>query len=288
MDTSSPAAFVNGALLRRYIGQKVRAVVQVIRSDIGSVIGKSTDDQQIVVKGSPPSPLTTYLEVIGIAETDNTIRAEVWTNFGDNFDAQNYNELLLKLFCFMLVSKLELLFLWSSISRLGFLWFELYLGTVLGESLVVKWSFIEAMTELQMEVETDNSSSKESLPKPQLIYRCKKCRRIVAIEENIVPHEPGKGEQCFAWKKRSGNSEQVQCSSIFVEPMKWMQTIHDGSVEEKLLCLGCNARLGYFNWAGMQCSCGAWVNPAFQLNKSRIDECKSEPNPNPNTNMETR
>ncbi|ESQ55537.1 hypothetical protein EUTSA_v10027050mg, partial [Eutrema salsugineum] len=129
----------------------------------------------------------------------------------------------------------------------------------------------EAMTELQMEVET-NSSSQEPIPKPQVMYRCKKCRRIVAIEENIVPHERGKGEECFAWKKRSGNSEQVQCSSIFVEPMKWMQTIHDGCVEEKLLCLGCNARLGYFNWAGMQCSCGAWVNPAFQLHKSRLDE----------------
>ncbi|CAL9225958.1 unnamed protein product [Arabidopsis halleri] len=146
------------------------------------------------------------------------------------------------------------------------------------------------MSELQMEVEVEtNSSLQESIPKPtpkpQVMYRCKKCRRIVAIEENIVPHEPGKGEECFAWKKRSGNSELVQCSSIFVEPMKWMQTIHDGLVEEKLLCFGCNGRLGYFNWAGMQCSCGAWVNPAFQLNKSRIDECKSEPNSN--LNMET-
>ncbi|XP_010439835.1 PREDICTED: replication protein A 14 kDa subunit B [Camelina sativa] len=93
MDTTSPAVFVNGALLRRYIGQKVRAVIQVIRSEIGSVVGKSTDDQQIVVKGSPQPPLTSYLEVIGIAESDNTIRAEVWTNFGDSFDAQNYNEL---------------------------------------------------------------------------------------------------------------------------------------------------------------------------------------------------
>ncbi|XP_010527536.1 PREDICTED: replication protein A 14 kDa subunit B [Tarenaya hassleriana] len=93
MDTSSPAAFVNGALLRRYIGQKVRAVVQVIRSDVGSVVGKSTDDQQIIARGSPPAPLTTYLEVIGIAESDNAIRAEIWTNFGDNFDTNNYNEL---------------------------------------------------------------------------------------------------------------------------------------------------------------------------------------------------
>ncbi|XP_010434513.2 PREDICTED: probable inactive dual specificity protein phosphatase-like At4g18593 [Camelina sativa] len=238
MDTTSPAVFVNGALLRRYIGQKVRAVIQVIRSDIGSVVGKSTDDQQIVVKGSPQPPLTAYLEVIGIAESDNTICADVWTNFGDSFDAQNYNEL-------------------CKLANAG------------------------AMTEVQMEMEIEtNSSLQESVPKPQVIYRCKKCRRIVAVEENVVPHEPGKGEECFAWKKRSGNPEHVQCSSIFVEPMKWMQTIHDGLVEEKLLCFGCNGRLGYFNWSGMQCSCGAWVNPAFQLNKSRIDECKSEPNPN--------
>lgn len=85
MDTSSPVAFVNGPLLRRCVGQKVRAVVQVIWSDTESVIGKSTDNQRIVIKGLPPSPLTTYFEVIGIAKTENTIRAQVWTNFGNNF-----------------------------------------------------------------------------------------------------------------------------------------------------------------------------------------------------------
>lgn len=85
MDTSSPSAFVNGAFLRRYIGQKVRTVIQVIGSDVGSVVGKSTDDVQMVVRGSPPTPLTTYLEVIGIAESENTIRAETLTNFGNSF-----------------------------------------------------------------------------------------------------------------------------------------------------------------------------------------------------------
>ncbi|KAG7560614.1 Replication factor A protein 3 [Arabidopsis thaliana x Arabidopsis arenosa] len=94
MDTSSPSVFVNGALMRRYIGQKVRTVIQVVGSDIGSVVGKSTDDLQIVVRGSSPTPpLTTYLEVIGIAESDNAIRAETWTNFGNSFDPHNYNEL---------------------------------------------------------------------------------------------------------------------------------------------------------------------------------------------------
>ncbi|CAA7025111.1 unnamed protein product [Microthlaspi erraticum] len=31
---------------------------------------------------------------------------------------------------------------------------------------------------------------------------CKKCRRIVAIEENIVTHEPGKGEECCLEKEK--------------------------------------------------------------------------------------
>uniref|UniRef100_A0A7N1A862 Dual specificity protein phosphatase 12 n=1 Tax=Kalanchoe fedtschenkoi TaxID=63787 RepID=A0A7N1A862_KALFE len=100
-------------------------------------------------------------------------------------------------------------------------------------------------------------------PKHQVIYRCKKCRRIVASQENV----------------RSGDGWDAEteppCSSIFVEPMKWMQPVQEGHVEEKLQCLGCKARLGSFNWAGMQCSCGAWVNPAFQLHRSKLDECKT-------------
>lgn len=92
MDTSSPSAFVNGSLMRRYIGQKVRTVIQVVGSDVGSVVGKSTDDLQIIVKGSPPTTTTpsTYLEVIGIAENENSIRAEVWTNFGNSFGNFNF------------------------------------------------------------------------------------------------------------------------------------------------------------------------------------------------------
>jgi dual specificity phosphatase 12 len=71
-------------------------------------------------------------------------------------------------------------------------------------------------------------SESETTTKTQLIYRCKKCRRIVASEENIVSHERGKGESSFKWNKRSSESwengkQPVDCTSIFVEPMKWMQ-----------------------------------------------------------------
>ncbi|KAF4390886.1 hypothetical protein CsatB_014842 [Cannabis sativa] len=121
-----------------------------------------------------------------------------------------------------------------------------------------------------------NNSDMESSQKPQVVYRCKKCRRIVAAGENIVTHNRGKGESSFKWRKRNGNhqDEPTECTSIFVEPMKWMGApLEEGHVEERLHCIGCKARLGYFNWAGMQCNCGAWVNPAFQLHKSRLDEC---------------
>ncbi|KAL2953720.1 hypothetical protein AAZX31_19G181200 [Glycine max] len=93
MDISNPAALVNAELLHFYVGSRVRVVMQVVRSD-GVVIGKSTDEKQLVVKGSPPpAPHTTYVEVYG---------AEIWTNFeavdSDVFfpmlaDMDSYNKL---------------------------------------------------------------------------------------------------------------------------------------------------------------------------------------------------
>ncbi|KAK4749919.1 hypothetical protein SAY87_027368 [Trapa incisa] len=85
MDTSNPSVLVNADLLSRYVGRKVRTVIQVIRIDGTSVLGKSTDDRQLVVKGSPPSSLTTFVEVIGIADSQSSIAADSWTNFGDSF-----------------------------------------------------------------------------------------------------------------------------------------------------------------------------------------------------------
>ncbi|ORY89488.1 hypothetical protein BCR35DRAFT_275994 [Leucosporidium creatinivorum] len=65
------------------------------------------------------------------------------------------------------------------------------------------------------------------------------------------------------------------CSSYFVEPLSWMSPIlESGVLAGKLVCPGtkCGAKLGNFDWAGAQCSCGAWVCPGFALNVSRVDE----------------
>ncbi|PWA38335.1 Nucleic acid-binding, OB-fold [Artemisia annua] len=85
MDTSNPAVIVNGAFMTSYVGRRVRTVIQVVRADASGVTGRSTDEKQIVVKGHVPSPLTTFVEVIGVADSPQSIRAEIVTNFGDSF-----------------------------------------------------------------------------------------------------------------------------------------------------------------------------------------------------------
>uniref|UniRef100_A0A803MXK4 Uncharacterized protein n=1 Tax=Chenopodium quinoa TaxID=63459 RepID=A0A803MXK4_CHEQI len=95
----------------------------------------------------------------------------------------------------------------------------------------------------------------------------------------------GKGEESFGWRKKKGESNSLpECSAIFVEPLKWMQTVQEGYVWEKLYCMGCKSRLGSFNWTGMQCSCGAWMDEerilkihyganCVQLTIDDIDKC---------------
>ncbi|KAL6595624.1 hypothetical protein ACP70R_047964 [Stipagrostis hirtigluma subsp. patula] len=106
-------------------------------------------------------------------------------------------------------------------------------------------------------------------------YRCRKCRRVIAVQDNVISHVPGEGESCFNWNQRKGgrpyNDKEQDCSSLFVEPLKWMTPVEDGALEGKLSCIHCGARLGYFNWSGIQCNCGSWVTPAFQIVKSNVD-----------------
>ncbi|KAE9586305.1 putative phosphoric monoester hydrolase [Lupinus albus] len=99
--------------------------------------------------------------------------------------------------------------------------------------------------------------------------------KLGADPENVVGHTPGEGETSFEYKRRSGNpfdnSNESECSSVFIEPLRWMKAVEEGALEGKLSCTQCDARLGYFNWTGIQCSCGSWITPAFQLHKGRVD-----------------
>uniref|UniRef100_A0A1D1Z286 Replication factor A protein 3 n=1 Tax=Anthurium amnicola TaxID=1678845 RepID=A0A1D1Z286_9ARAE len=93
MDTSSPAVFVNSELLKMYLGRRVRTVIQVLHIDAGTITGQSTDGHQLLVKGSSMFPISHFVEVIGVADGNQSIRAEICTDFGESFDTVAYNGL---------------------------------------------------------------------------------------------------------------------------------------------------------------------------------------------------
>lgn len=106
--------------------------------------------------------------------------------------------------------------------------------------------------------------------------RCRRCRRLVATSRQLVPHDKGPGAGAFTHhQQRSGSGGAAQggeCGSVFVEPLRWMgPLLVSGAVEGKLGCPGCDARLGAFNWSGLQCSCGRWVTPGFVLHSRSVD-----------------
>ena len=44
----------------------------------------------------------------------------------------------------------------------------------------------------------------------------------------------------------------MYCSSVFTEPIQWMNEIVDGNRKGSLLCPKCRAKVGHFDWAGIQ------------------------------------
>lgn len=95
-------------------------------------------------------------------------------------------------------------------------------------------------------------------PEPNA-YRCKKCRRILASESNLIPHT--------SMTEGGGICRKI----YFLEPIAWMENISN-STNGKLHCPKCQTKLGSFSWImGCQCPCGCQVAPAFYLTPSKVD-----------------
>lgn len=128
-------------------------------------------------------------------------------------------------------------------------------------------------------------------PEPT-VYRCAKCRRIVASASNILPHSPHEGQ---IWRHAStkktkknqntfsnlfrtindnndNNKQSDICKKMyFIEPLAWMPDILN-HVDGKLNCPKCEAKLGAFSWiSGCQCPCGREITPAFYLIPSKVN-----------------
>lgn len=90
------------------------------------------------------------------------------------------------------------------------------------------------------------------------VYRCKKCRRVLACKTNLLIHY-----EC----KDNSVCQQM----YFVEPLSWMRDV-TRSEQGKLHCPKCDKKVGSFSWImGSQCPCGCQVAPAFYLVPSKVD-----------------
>lgn len=79
-----------------------------------------------------------------------------------------------------------------------------------------------------------------------VLYRCRKCRTLVATAENVI-ETAGPGSNGFAWRKRDkvqrashGGEDAAAAGTggIFVEPLRWMEDAVGGAkgIQGKLYC----------------------------------------------------
>lgn len=112
---------------------------------------------------------------------------------------------------------------------------------------------------------------------PQWTYSCRKCGVGLFHDTNVLQHQVGgqRKAQRASWggyaASDSASSDGPSCTSLFVEPMRWMGNID--AQTGRLLCgnPSCKQKLGGYSWHGLPCSCGEWQSPAFQIHCARLD-----------------
>lgn len=117
---------------------------------------------------------------------------------------------------------------------------------------------------LRFEDETDNQDKADLRDGTEAgkELRCKKCRRVLATQQFIIPHQTE-----VAGKK--------PCPHHFIEALSWMRPVlEEGELDGRLICPNprCGSSLGRYSWKGFKCSCNEWVCPAFSLGASKVDE----------------
>ncbi|XP_067009394.2 dual specificity protein phosphatase MPK-4 [Anabrus simplex] len=109
-------------------------------------------------------------------------------------------------------------------------------------------------------------------PEP-LVYRCRKCRRILASASNLLPHVKKEKPSWVddKWTKEDHSTLALCSETYFVEPIVWMTCVTN-NLQGKLHCPKCNSKLGSFSWImGCQCPCGSKISPAFYLVPSKVE-----------------
>uniref|UniRef100_A0A0D9S399 Dual specificity protein phosphatase 12 n=1 Tax=Chlorocebus sabaeus TaxID=60711 RepID=A0A0D9S399_CHLSB len=111
--------------------------------------------------------------------------------------------------------------------------------------------------------------------KDEVLYKCRKCRKILFNLAKVVKPRPGAVAHACNPSTLGGRGGRIR---IYTEKWNsWLEECILNISDIQLLCPKCSAKLGSFNWYGEQCSCGRWITPAFQIHKNRVDEMKILP-----------
>jgi dual specificity phosphatase 12 len=169
-----------------------------------------------------------------------------------------------------------------------------------GEGLVVEQEknvsvFSIPQEHVSDEVAEDNEDNtqqqQEFQPSPDSVYCCKICRTVLFSSPELQSHNGPKCTSYFlseppSWFAQNGKSS-VPSTSSSTSATHNSSSEREGTAEttpapatgaavggeaDKLYCSKCVARVGSWSWAGSRCACGAWVAPAFQFIKSKLDE----------------
>ncbi|KAG5484667.1 hypothetical protein CUR178_07258 [Leishmania enriettii] len=129
-------------------------------------------------------------------------------------------------------------------------------------------------------------------------YACRHCRTRLFDAAEVLPHDPKKGSnKTFKFRRGSPShndgalgevssgvlSAAELCTSLFLDPDRtpWVakdirEAYLSGAVVEPdtIYCRNprCRTKLGTQSWTGAQCSCGAWITPAFRIHARSVDK----------------
>lgn len=120
----------------------------------------------------------------------------------------------------------------------------------------------------------DNLDAEFSVTSPQKLieeenekyYSCMVCGQYLFSGTDVEKHAPTQRDS----ERRGGSI--LPCSSIFTSsPPNFVSELQLTENTSKIACPKCRGKLGLICWIGSQCSCGAWVTPAFQFTNSKVD-----------------
>ncbi|WVQ96675.1 hypothetical protein IAU59_003781 [Kwoniella sp. CBS 9459] len=124
---------------------------------------------------------------------------------------------------------------------------------------------------------SSQSQSSQTFPPTGNVANAARRMSMLAMTPNLGDNRRGSSSEGSGMGGGGGPPILVnpKCSGYFVEPLTWMEPVlSKGQIAGKLVCPNekCGAKIGNFDWAGVQCGCREWVTPGFCIHRSKVDE----------------